>query len=123
MSDITDKPIRIIGMPNPRKGKGYAKYAAVALELNVWGFGDTLDDATRELEELVDIQLESAAGRGELDMVDTPADPKWFDLWEQMHSARQQNQRKEPAPVHNLKLIERSCTYTGERTHEHYRVA
>ena len=77
-------PARIRCLTSCKDSKGWR---AVALEMDIWGFGETEEQARKDLEELVAIQVDFATSRNELSLLDHPADQKWFDLWDSVHSA------------------------------------
>lgn len=58
------------------------KWSAVALEMDLWGFGNTVDSARRDLEELMEIQYEFAVDRDEMEILDHFTEEKWFQLWD-----------------------------------------
>lgn len=87
-------PIRCLIM---RDKKG--EWSAVALELDVWGFGKTKDAARQELEMLVETQVAFAINQDAINALAHPADKKWFKLWEQM----EKNADKLPSGVSGYK--------------------
>lgn len=64
------------------------KWSAVALDMDIWGFGNTEQEALMDLEELTQIQIEFATERGEYQILDHPAEKKWFDLWDEAEAAK-----------------------------------
>ena len=74
----------------PALDEGY-KWCAVALEMDIWGFGNTAKDAMQDLDELVDIQIEFAAGKNKLSLLNHPTDEIWFKLWEVIQKAEEQS--------------------------------
>lgn len=75
-------PIRMIAMKNPKTGADRAGYVAVALETNIWGFGESLDEAMSNLENLSKMQIEYAVNAKCPDMLDVPTKERWFILWD-----------------------------------------
>lgn len=65
------------------------RWRAVVLEMDIWGFGDSEEEAKANLEELIEIQVEFATGRKELDLLDHPAEQKWFKLWDELEQLKQ----------------------------------
>ena len=41
-----------------------------------------MEEAIKDLDELVEIQIEFAIGKNKPSLLDHPADKKWFDLWD-----------------------------------------
>ena len=77
--DKLPSQIRCMAFPSLDEGN---KWCAVALEMDIWGFGNTAEEAMKDLDELVEIQIEFAAGKKRLSVLDHPADKKWFQLWD-----------------------------------------
>ena len=71
--------VRCLAFPSPDKG---GKWCAVALEMDIWGFDNTAEEAMKDLDELIEIQIEFAAGKKSLSVLDHPTDKKWFELWD-----------------------------------------
>ena len=80
-----DTPIKVLVSVSAEDNAEY-KWFAVALEMDVWGFGNTAQEAEEDLKELVATQIEFATGRKEEEMLDHPAEKQWFDLWEETHA-------------------------------------
>lgn len=69
MKDITFK---VLGFYNNKE------WNAVALEMDVWGRGETLQEAYNDLEELVLMQISFALYKGKPEMIWRSADPVYF---------------------------------------------
>ncbi len=63
-----------------------AAWCAVGLESNVWGFGNTREEAMKDLYDLIDIKIEFAVGKDAIHTLNHPADTKWFDLWDKLQN-------------------------------------
>ena len=70
------------------------KWRAVALEMDIWGFGNTAEEAMRDLGELVNIQIEFAVGKKRLSILNHPADKKWFQVWDILQKIEKENKQK-----------------------------
>ena len=68
------------------------KWCAVALEMDIWGFGNTIEEAMKDLDELVEIQIEFAIGKNKLSLLDHPADKKWFDFWNMLEKIKKKEE-------------------------------
>ena len=94
------------------------KWSAVALEMNIWGFGNSEQEALIDLEELIQTQIEFATGRGEHEILDHPAEKKWFDLWREAEEAKtkRRSQMKKfvktiPLPSQQTQVEAEVCCY------------
>ena len=83
--------VRCMSFPSPDDS---GKWRAVALEMDIWGFGNTAEEAMRDLDELVEIQIEFAAGKKRLSILNHPADKKWFQLWDILRRMEKENKQK-----------------------------
>lgn len=77
--------VRSIVMPN-REGDFECEWVAVALELNLWGFGETAEEASRDLNESIESQISFSIAHNCPDVLDNQAEKKWFDLWDVLNS-------------------------------------
>ena len=90
------------------------KWCAVALEMDIWGFGNTMEEAIKDLDELVEIQIEFATGKNKPSLLDHPADKKWFDLWDLLEKIKKKEENlssvalKDPSFPHPKKA---TCYY------------
>ena len=57
------------------------EWVALALEMDLRAYGDTFDDAMKELLELIDMQLSFAAYKKKPEMIFKRAEKKYFDLY------------------------------------------
>ena len=88
--DKLPSQIRCMAFPSPDEGD---KWCAVALEMDIWGFGNTAEEAMKDLDDLVDIQIEFASGKKRLSILDHPADKKWFQLWDILQKREEEIKR------------------------------
>jgi hypothetical protein len=59
------------------------KWIAVALEMDLRGYGKTEDEALSYLRDLVETQVSFALAKKDLNLIPFPAPPKYFHLYEQ----------------------------------------
>lgn len=57
------------------------EWVALALEMDLRGYGKTFDEAHKELQDLVEVQIGFALAKGHPEMILRPADPIWFTLF------------------------------------------
>lgn len=76
-------PLRILGY---REGD---EWVALALEMDLRGYGATFEQAYEGLRELVEMQISFAAFKGQPGMIWKDAEPVWFSQWEKARSERQ----------------------------------
>jgi len=65
-----------------------SQWVALALEMDLRGYGDTFDKALEELLEAVMMQIGFANFKGQPDMIFHPAEPTWFSLYAQVREDR-----------------------------------
>jgi hypothetical protein len=63
------------------------EWIALALEMDLRGYGKTFEEALSELKELVTMQISFAYFKGQTGMILRPADPIWFERFAQVRSA------------------------------------
>lgn len=56
---------------------------ALALDMDLRGYGDSEETALAEVEDLIDAQLQFALKRNDLRMAFFPADQKYYDMFEE----------------------------------------
>ncbi len=56
-------------------------WVALALEMDIRGYGSTFEDALEDLAELVEMQVSFAVQKGWPDSVWKPAEPVWYKMW------------------------------------------
>jgi hypothetical protein len=64
------------------------QFVAHALELDILGYGDSEDEAKKELKDLVASQLSFASCVGKPDIVTFPAPKEFFARWEKANQAQ-----------------------------------
>ena len=80
MNTALPKEIRCLAFPSEEND---GTWSAVALELDVWGFGDTKEEAMSDLDKLIEGQIEfTFSTEGGLEILDHPTNEKWFRLWD-----------------------------------------
>lgn len=57
------------------------EWAALALEMDLRGYGPTFEEAVEELSELVAMQISFASFKDQPEMIWKPAEPIWWDLF------------------------------------------
>jgi hypothetical protein len=62
-------------------------WVALALEMDLRGYGRTFEAALDHVRELVAMQISFAHFKGQLEMILKPADPVWFGLFAEARSA------------------------------------
>lgn len=60
------------------------EWVALALEMDLRGYGDTFDEALEDLSDLVLMQISFARFKGEPSLIWKPAEPVWFELFAQV---------------------------------------
>jgi hypothetical protein len=86
------------------------EWCALALEMDIRGYGDTFDAALKELIDLVRAQVRFALFKGQPELMWKPAEPYWVELFGQIRRERFQSPAKrQPDPIYragNLPLPE-----------------
>ncbi len=62
------------------------KWAALALEMDLRGYGDDPDAALNELREAVEAQVSFALFNNDPSMINFPAEKKYFEVFDKVHS-------------------------------------
>ena len=87
-------------MPSPKKSiacgivlniLGYhqdGEWVALALEMDLRGYGETFEAALADLRDLVEMQISFAHFKGHPEMILRPADPIWFSRFAEIRNAR-----------------------------------
>ncbi len=91
---MVDAFVRVLGFPE-EDGDGWV---AVALEMDLWGHGRNFRAAFADLKDLVQMQLSFAYQQQRPEMIYRPADPRLFDIFHHVHTARlrQAGSRRKP---------------------------
>lgn len=67
------------------------EWVALALELDLRGYGDTWEDALKELTDCIAIQISFAEFKGQPDMIMHPAESIYFELFAQVKNDKLRN--------------------------------
>jgi hypothetical protein len=76
--------VRVLGF----REEGRSEWIAVALEMDLWGRGRSFAAAFADLADLVQMQVSFAYQQRQPEMIYRPADPRLFDLFHRVHTAR-----------------------------------
>ena len=57
------------------------EWVALALDMDLHGCGKTFEDALKELEELIEMQVSFALYKEDFDLLDHPAEKKYFGMY------------------------------------------
>ena len=79
-------------------------YSVVALEMDLWGYGDTEEEALKELLDCVQMQVSFAAQINDLSLLNRPAPQKYQDIYRQCQAAYIKNQSMDEVFVRALPL-------------------
>jgi hypothetical protein len=63
--------------------KEEGQWVALALEMDLRGYGETFDEAVEDLADLVKIQISFSRFKGQPELIWKPADAVWFGLFAQ----------------------------------------
>ena len=76
------------------------QFVAHALDYDLLGYGDTEEEARRELEKVVENQLSFAAATKEKpEMINFPAPKEFFKRWEQANQAQRSGKKTRTTPT------------------------
>ncbi len=64
------------------------EWTALALEMDLRGYGETFEEALEDLVDLVEMQVSFASFKGQPEMIWNPADPVWFERFSEVRQAR-----------------------------------
>ena len=73
--DVSEVSLSVLGY---REGQ---EWIALALEMDLRGYGETMDDAIRELNDLVAMQLSFARFKSQPELAWKPAEPQYWTLF------------------------------------------
>ena len=82
MTDVCDVTVSVLGFHED------GEWCALALETDLRGYGQTLEDALEDLNESITMQIGFAHFKGRTDMILHPADPVYFPLFAQVRNDR-----------------------------------
>jgi len=75
------------------------EWAALALEMDLRGYGETFEQALAELADLMAMQIGFAQFKGQPDLVWKPAEPVWFQLFSDMRRQLLESLLREQDPA------------------------
>ena len=75
------------------------EWCALALEMDLRGYGQTFEDALEDLQESMTMQIGFAHFKGETDMIFHPAEPVYFSLFAQVRSDHMMTLAKSGSPA------------------------
>lgn len=79
------KNIRCLALPSDLVFPAEEGWSAVALELDIWGFGETKKQAMDELEEMIKAQIEFAfSSEGNPAILNHPTEKRFFKMWDDL---------------------------------------
>ncbi len=64
------------------------QWVALALEMDIRGYGETFETALQDMLELVEMQVSFALQQGLPEMILEPAEEVWFERWAEEHNKR-----------------------------------
>ena len=64
------------------------EWVALVLEMDLRGYGETFEEALKEVVELVEMQVSFAAYKGQPEMLWKPADPIWLERFAEVRQTR-----------------------------------
>ncbi len=62
-----------------------AEWSVVALEMDIWAHGATIEAARRELSELIAMQITFALQKGQEQIIYKAAEPRYFEMYHRVH--------------------------------------
>ena len=81
MGNLFETPFSVLGYCDEN-----GEWAAVALELDIWGFGDTKEESVEMLLDAVAAQLSFAEYKDNPDLLFNPAPVEYFNLFAEVRS-------------------------------------
>ena len=82
MTNVCDVTVSVLGIHEDEE------WCALALEMDLRGYGQTFDDALEDLHESMAMQISFCRFKGEPDMIFRPAEPVYFSLFAQVRNDR-----------------------------------
>ena len=64
------------------------EWVALALDMDIRGYGDTFESAIADLGDLIEMQISFAVEKGSPEMVWKPAEAVWFERWADVRRER-----------------------------------
>ena len=82
MTNVCDVTVSVLGFHED------GEWCALALEMDLRGYGQTFDEALEDLSESMTMQIGFAQFKDRTDMIFHPADPVYFSLFAQVRNDR-----------------------------------
>ena len=82
MTNVCDVTVSVLGIHEDEE------WCALALEMDLRGYGQTFDDALEDLHESMAMHISFCRFKGEPDMIFRPAEPVYFSLFAQVRNDR-----------------------------------
>lgn len=82
MTNVYDITVSVLGFHEDDE------WCALALEMDLRGYGQTFEEALEDLNESMTMQISFAHFKGQTDMILHPADPVYFSLFAQVRNDR-----------------------------------
>ena len=80
MANASNVTVSVLGFPED------GAWCALALEMDLRGYGQSFDEALEDLHESMAMQIGFAQYKGETDMILHPAEPMYFSLFAQVRN-------------------------------------
>lgn len=80
MTNVCDVTVSVLGFQED------GEWCALALEMDLRGYGRTFDEALEDLHDAMTMQISFAQFKGETDMIFHPAEPMYFSLFAQVRN-------------------------------------
>ena len=80
MANVCDVTVSVLGFQED------GEWCALALEMDLRGYGRTFDEALEDLHDAMTMQIGFAQFKGETDMIFHPAEPTYFSLFAQVRN-------------------------------------
>lgn len=73
------------------------EWVALALEMDLRGYGESFDAALEDLKDLVRMQISFAVQKGQPEMIQKPAEPIWYERFASLRAERLRHLAKSPS--------------------------
>ena len=80
MANVCDVTMSVLGFQEE------GEWCALALEMDLRGYGQSFDEALEDLHEAMTMQISFAQFKGKTDMIFHPAEPMYFSLFAQVRN-------------------------------------
>lgn len=81
VNDVREIMVNVLGVREDDE------WQAIALELNLVGFGDSFESAVADLNQTIEAQISFAVQHDTLDSIFVPADPKYLQIYADIRRA------------------------------------